>query len=87
MGFWLPFGGVVSSPRRGQQPLSIHQDSLWEERTQTRHRLVEMKQPGDKGWEVFDLGSGGDLPVSCGGDWPPGRGSSGPVDSGFKSSL
>lgn len=73
MGFWLPFGGVVSSPRRGQQPLSIHQDSLWEERTQTRHRLVEMKQPGDKGWEVFDLGSGGDLPVSCGGDWPPGR--------------
>lgn len=75
MGFWLPFGRGGLQPEEGAEAsFSIWQDSLWEERRpQTRHRLVEMEQPRDKGREVFDLGNGGDLPVSCGGDWPPGR--------------
>lgn len=50
MGFWLPFGRGSLQPEEGAAAsFSIRQDSLWEERTQTRHRLVEKEKPRDKG--------------------------------------
>lgn len=54
--FGCPLGGGSPAEEGAAVSFLSVQDSLWEERTQTRHRLVETeKARGTRG--VFDLGS------------------------------